>query len=205
MVRRIPLRCQELESRDVPATFGTPWPDGQQLSLSFAPDNTSIAGYSSDLSDLGSAAIMQMLTAFQTWAMQANLNVGLVADDGSRFGIGGPVQGDPRFGDIRIGGLPLLADVLAITAPYNLYDNYSGDVVVNTAAYGSSGPDLYTVILQEAGHALSVGNSSDPSSVMYEFYQGPRSGLAAGDVASIRGLYGARPADAFEGTTGNST
>jgi hypothetical protein len=60
-------------------------------------------------------------------------------------------------------------------------------------------------MLQEAGHALSIGNSSDPNSVMYESYQGPRSGLSAGDIASIQSLYGPRPADAFEGSTGNGT
>lgn len=204
------LSAERLEGRDTPAAFGTPWPDGDNLTLSFAPNGTPVAGKSADLGDLlahlGPDARLQVLKAFQTWAVQAGLNVGLVADDGSAFGTGGAVQGDPRFGDIRVGGVSLAADVLAVTAPYNLYDNYSGDVVVNTAAgYGPAGPDLYTVLLQEAGHALGVGNSPDPASAMYEYYRGPRGGLSAGDVASVRSLYGARPADQFEGTAGNDT
>jgi hypothetical protein len=208
-MRRPPLRTESLEPRETPAVFGTPWPDGQHLTLSFARDGTPVAGQSSSLStllaQLSSTARLDVLRAFQTWAVQAGLNIGLVADDGSAFGAGGAVQGDPRFGDVRVGGVPLAPDVLAVTAPYNLYDNYSGNVVVNTAAGYGAGVDLFTVFLQEAGHALGVGNSPDPASAMYEFYQGARSGLSAGDVAAVRGLYGARPADQFEGAAGNDT
>ncbi|MBN9118592.1 MAG: matrixin family metalloprotease [Planctomycetes bacterium] len=202
----VPLRVEALESRDLPATFGTPWPDGQHLGLSFAPDGTSIDGVASNLDALGPDARLAVLRAFQTWAIYANVNVGLVSDSGAAFGTGGAVQGDPRFGDIRVGGRPLAPDVLAVTAPYNLYDNYSGDIVLNTAAdFGAGGYDLYTALLQEAGHALGIGNSPDPASAMYEFYQGPRAGLSAGDVASIRALYGARQPDRYEGAGGNDT
>jgi hypothetical protein len=65
--------------------------------------------------------------------------------------------------------------------------------------------DLYTVLLQESGHAFGVANSPDPASVMYEFYSGTRTGLSSGDVASIRALYGARPAYQWEPSTGNDT
>ena len=55
----------------------------------------------------------------------------------------------------------LAPDVLAVTAPYAFADNYSGDVVVNTAAgFGPGGYDLYTALLQESGHAFGVGVSS---------------------------------------------
>jgi hypothetical protein len=138
------------------------------------------------------------------------VNIGLVGDTGPAFGTGGATQGDPRFGDIRVGGRSLAPDVLAVTAPYALYDNYSGDVVVNTAAGfapgGSGGGyDLFTALLQEAGHSLGVGNSSDPASVMYEYYLGARSDLSAGDVASIQALYGPRVPDRYEGSGGNNT
>lgn len=210
MVRHPPsLRAEQLESRETPATFGTPWPDGQHLTLSLAPDGTPIGGtpgnFGTFLQQLGPSARLDVLRAFQTWAVQANLNVGLVGDDAAAFGTGGPVQGDTRFGDIRVGGRSLGPDVLAVTAPYAPADAYSGDVVVNTAAGFGSQYDLFTALLQEAGHAFGVGHSTDVNSVMYEFYRGTRAGLSAGDVASIRGLYGARPADAFEGTAGNGT
>ncbi len=96
--------------------------------------------------------------------------------------------------------------MLAITAPYSLYDNYSGGLVVNTAAnFGAGGYDLYTAMLQEAGHALGVGNSGEAASAMYEWYRGARAGLSAADIASIQALYGSRQADPYEGASGNDT
>src|SRR4051812_45129125 len=99
-----PLGVEALESRDLPATFGTPWPDGQHLTLSFAPDGTPIGGTASNLSAvLDSNARLAALRAFQTWAQFANVNIGLMGDTGAAFGTGGAVQGDSRFGDIRVG------------------------------------------------------------------------------------------------------
>ena len=65
--------------------------------------------------------------------------------------------------------------------------------------------DLYTVLLQEAGHVFGVGNSADPTSAMYEQYQGPRDGLAGVDAADLQALYGARTPDQFDGRRGNDT
>jgi hypothetical protein len=45
----VPLRLESLEPRDVPATSGIPWPDGQHLTVSFAPGSTSILGVASNL------------------------------------------------------------------------------------------------------------------------------------------------------------
>jgi hypothetical protein len=207
MPNPIPVRFEQLEDRLAPATFGTPWPDGERLSLSFAPDGTSISGTASDLfGALGPQARLDILRAFQAWAVHANVNIGLVADSGAAFGTAGGVQGDPRFGDVRIGGRALGPDVLAVTAPYSHFDNYSGDVVLNTsAAFGPGGFDLFTVFLQEAGHALGVGNSPDPASAMYEYYGGVRAGLSGADVAALQELYGVRQGDRFEGPGGNGT
>ena len=119
-----------------------------------------------------------MLRAFQNWVANANLNVGVVADGGQDFTVGGAIQGDPRFGDIRIGARPLAGDVLAITAPFNLFSSYSGNVALNTDnSVNVGGRDLFTVFLQESGHTFGVGNSPDPASVMYEYYIGNRGGL----------------------------
>ena len=41
-----------LEDRTTPATFGTAWPDARHLSLSFAPDGTTVAGAASTLTQL---------------------------------------------------------------------------------------------------------------------------------------------------------
>ena len=210
------LRVEALEDRAVPALFGQPWLDGRHLSLSFAPDGTAISGVGSNLSGLGGAfggldaAKLEVLRAFQTWAVNANLNVGIVGDTGAPFGSAGAVQNDPRFGDIRVGGRALAGDVVAITAPFSLLTPNSGDLILNTAKTFALGNvtaayDLFTVALQEAGHAYGMGNSTDAASVMFEQYQGARAGLSGGDVASVQGLYGARTGDAYEGTAGNGT
>src|SRR5262245_66666302 len=111
MIRLKPpvLRLESLEDRAVPAVFGEPWLDGRHLTLSFAADGTSVSGVGSNLtsalSPLGwDAAKLELLRAFQTWASQSNLNVGLVPDTNWAFGTAGAIQRDSRFGDIRIGG-----------------------------------------------------------------------------------------------------
>jgi hypothetical protein len=43
------LGIERLEERAVPATFGVPWADPSRLTLSFAPDGTSVAGQPSAL------------------------------------------------------------------------------------------------------------------------------------------------------------
>ena len=105
------LSFEQLEDRTTPA--GTPWFDASDLTLSFVPDGTAVSGANSDLSALLRPAGTQqqwereILRAFQTWAVNANVNIGLVADGGQPMGTGGTPQGDIRFGDIRVGARPL--------------------------------------------------------------------------------------------------
>jgi hypothetical protein len=204
------LKLELLESRELPTVFGTPWPDGEHLTLSFAPDGTSISGMPSNLqqmlSQLGPQSEYDILQAFQTWAVESNINIGLVSDDGSAFGIGRDVQGDPRFGDIRIGGISLPSDVVAISTPYTAFDDASGDVIVNTTQiFGPSGYNLGTVLMHEAGHAFGLPDNNDPNSVMYTYYQGTETTLAPEDIAAIQALYGVRQPDQYQGSTGNAT
>jgi uncharacterized protein YraI len=48
---------------------------------------------------------------------------------------------------------------------------------------------LKTVAMHEAGHALGMDHSSDPSALMWEEYEGVRE-LGADDIAGIQALYG---------------
>ena len=114
----LPLRVEQLETRDLPAVYGVPWLDGSNITLSFAADGTSTMYGGSVLTQmltpLGvSAAELEVLRAYQTWVEQANLNIGIVVDGGQAAGANGAIQGDPRFGDIRIAAYDMALDVLA--------------------------------------------------------------------------------------------
>jgi hypothetical protein len=192
------LRLETLEQRDMPSAtvWGVPWPDGQHLTLSLAPDGTTISGEQSSLSQVlanaGTSGELALLQAFQTWADYTNVNFGLVSDGGEAFGVGRAIQDDPRFGDIRVGAVPLASDVIAVTSPFNFFNTYSGDVVLNSSQAIGSTYNLYNVALHEAGHALGLPDNNDLSSVMYEYYNGTNGALDANDIAAIQSLYGAR-------------
>ena len=214
-MRRTRLSVDGLERRDVPATFGIPWANGTALTVSFAPDGADVDGSANELQALMarsglSAAVWQkeILRAVQAWAARADLNVGVVADDGSPLGADGRPQADPRFGDVRVFAVPLSSGVLAITTPPgDLAGTRTGDIILNSNYNFGVGAgaqrDLYTVFLQEFGHALGIGNSPSATSAMYEFYQGVRTGLSDEDVGRVQALYGARPTRTWEPTGGN--
>ncbi len=212
MAKSRPLDFEYLESRIVRAAIGLPWTDPLHLTLSFAPDGTPIAGDSSVLfQDLGaqfpSTAAWQddIVRAFQTWAAETNISVGLVADDGAPFGVAGLMQGDPRFGDIRIGARPMSPEVMAITVPPNPYmsGTLSGDMILNSAA-DLNPSNLYDVALHEAGLALGLVESTDPASVMYPVVN-PQATLSPSDIQNIQALYGIRAPDPNNNTITTAT
>ena len=53
--------------------------------------------------------------------------------------------------------------------------------------------DVFSVVLHELGHALGLGHSTTPGTVMYPYYRFS-SGLTDDDIAGIRDLYGAAQA-----------
>jgi hypothetical protein len=182
------------------------------LSLSFVPDGTPIANHTSNLFQALNALEPtpgwqgDILRAIQTWAQYANISVGVVPDGGQAFGTSGPMQGDPRFGDIRIGAQPMSAGVLSVSIPPDpfLSGSWAGDVLLNSAySFGGEYSDLYTVMLHEFGHVLGLGDSTDPRSVMFPKYKEAKHGLAASDIAAIEALYGERTADPHEGSQAN--
>lgn len=208
------LQVEYLEDRTVPTTFGLPWPDASRLSLSFAPDGTAVDGQTSALFSTLSALPedvwkTEILRAFQTWAINGNINIGLVADGGQEFGVTGAAEGDSRFGDIRIGARAMPVH-LAMNSPFSMLNaTRAGDVLLNTGvAFGVGDPsvyDLYSIMLNEAGNVFGIADSYDPSSAMYEYYTGLRTGLTADDIAALQALYGPRDPDAYEGALGNGT
>src|SRR5262249_9453377 len=108
------------------AVFGTPWLDATGLSLSVAAAGTAVDGQASalfgTLAGLPTSAWQtEILRAFQTWAANANINIGVVNDGGQEFGVAGAVEGDSRFGDIRVGARAL--DHIAVNSPFNVLSN----------------------------------------------------------------------------------
>lgn len=206
-------RLEALEDRTTP-TAATPWLAPGSLTLSFVPDGTPVGNSVSaliqtlDATAPGGVWRAEVLRAFQSWAVHGNVNIGLVADGGQPLGATGAVQGDARFGDIRIAGRPLGGSVVATANGFSLAGGtWSGDVVLNTSLPlgigGSTGYDLFSVMLHEAGHVFGLEHSDEIHAALSARYAGVRAGPTADEIADFQSLYGVRQPDRFEGPRGN--
>jgi len=205
---------EALESRQLLAASAPGWENVGRLSVSFAPDGTAVAGQSSStfskLSALGSAAAWQqtILDAFQTWAAQSRINVGLVAATGAAAGVAGDLQQDARFGDIRILSVGLSNDAAALSVMKNetVAGTWFGDLVINANYSIPSLDALYNLALHEAGHIFGMATSADPASPMYSTLQtSGRKSLTSDDVSALVLINGTRTADQYDAVAANET
>jgi hypothetical protein len=141
--------------------------------------------------------------ALATWQSVANIDISQVADGNEDFDSLGRAQGDPRFGDIRLGGYAYNVSTTILAQTFFPPPNGStaaGDFEANTSINFNIGSeyDLYSVALHEMGHALGLDHALNPSNVMYAHYQGVRTGLSDGDIAGIQAIYGPRTPDSYQ-------
>ena len=184
------------------AVFGNAWPDARNLSVSFPTDGVQVGSYANDINQtLDQIATRQQwqelsLRAFQTWAIHADINVGLRNDFDNNFGVPGLTVGDPRFGEFRIGAFPQTG-VLANSVPFQaVAGTYSGDLLLNSNEQftfhdwdDNLGPDpatiepgerdLFSLFLHEIGNTLGIDDNMMDWTVMFRQYTVPK-GRAVG-------------------------
>jgi hypothetical protein len=180
------------------------------------PDGTNVGGVASALYQTLNANYptatwqQQLKVAASLWENVTNVNMSLVSDGGQAVGSSGYQQDDPRFGDIRIGAVPLSSGTLAVTfipPPINGGTN-AGDILLNSNVNWqiNSNYDLMTVVAHEMGHALGLGESTVSQAVMYGTYNGIKQALYSDDICGIQSIYGTRSFDQFNtGGTRNNT
>ncbi len=175
---------ESLETRVVLySATGNAWMNPEVITISFVPDGTNLGGVTSNLQstfnsnpNLVGRWENTILQAAQVSAQQTNINFVVVPDDGEATGSGADQEGNPNFGDIRIGGYNFGNSTLAYTSYPPSVNNYSiaGDIDFNTGMTFNIGStyDLFTVAAHEFGHALGLGESRPCANVMYPTYTG---------------------------------
>ncbi|MFI5460280.1 MAG: matrixin family metalloprotease [Isosphaerales bacterium] len=199
------------------SSLGDKWTYSSRITYSFMPDGTTIGGVSSALFQTLNANYptatweQQIEKAATLWENVTNANLALVSDGGQAVGSSGNQQDDSRFGDIRIGAIPLASGVLAMTflPPPANGGTDAGDIVLNSNVNWqiNSSYDLMTVVAHEFGHALGLGDeSTDSSAEMYGSYNAIKQALDSDDIAGIQSIYGTRQFDQFNnaGTRDNT-
>ena len=191
------------------------WSLPGRVTFSFVPDGTNVGGVPSALVSTLNASYstsvwqQQFQKAAAVWEAVSNINLSQVSDNGADIGGAGNQQGDPNFGDIRIGGMPQSNSQLAFALsppPFN-GGSAAGDIFLNTTQNWSNtnGYDLETVAIHEFGHALGMSHSAITNADMYAYYNGTKQALTSDDTAGIQSVYGGRQNDAIDAAHSNNT
>ena len=206
------LALEECESRRLlSGDVGVIWGADAWLTLSFAPDGTPVGNETSNLLAQMDAVAPRhewqdaILRGFQTWAIETNSNIGLVGDSGDPFGVEGSFRQDPRFGDIRIGSIPMGDPnnggnyAVAVSAAETVDGTWVGEVLFNSQAQFANADEIYRVALHEAGHVFGLDDNGDPNSPMHS-HGIPPANIAPTqqDIDALHAFYGARSPDVYD-------
>ncbi len=134
----------------------------------------------------------QIREAFAAWARVANLTFVEVVDSGENFG-------DPGAADIRVGAHPIDGTFGVLAHAFFPPENggfVAGDVHFDSSenwqiGFGNPGIDIFQVFAHELGHALGLGHTDVPNSLMNPIYSEAFRGPQFDDIAGIQFLYGA--------------
>jgi hypothetical protein len=152
---------------------------------------------------------VEILRALQAWSQVTNANIGLVSDGAEALGTPGALEGDGRFGDIRIASMPLASTAVATATKFNWSGTtWAGDTLLNSNYPFTIGGqyDLFTIMLHEAGHIFGQDDDAvNTASALYENFIKARTGLGDVDIANVQALYGVRQPDVFDRTYHNES
>jgi hypothetical protein len=202
--RAVRPTLEGLEDRLVLSSIdGGQWSHPERITYSFMPDGTSIGGIPSNLFHTLNAVAptatweQAFEKAAAVWQQVTGINMVHVSDDGSPVGGSGDQQGDPRYGDIRIGAYPQQTGQLGLAflpPPVNGGPD-AGDLFINSNVqwHINNNYDLETVALHEIGHALGMGHSQTAAAEMYASYNEMKQTLNSDDVRGIQSIYGPAP------------
>ncbi len=200
------MQTEQLEARVVLSANGALWGTDARMTLSFAPDGTNVDGHASqlhaELDNITSRENWQsaILQGFQTWAKHTNSDIGLVADGGQPFGVAGRMQGDARFGDVRVGAIPLDPGILAVSVPFSevVDGTWSGELLFNSTEQINSIDEILAIAAHEAGNIFGLEDSTDPLSPLYDAGIPTVIEPTSTDIANLHARYGARVGDIFD-------
>lgn len=197
--------AEPLEPRLALSAEGVAFGNSPYLTLSFAPDGTDVAGRGSTLfsylNQVGPTEQWQqaILDGFQSWAIHTNADVAEVPDGGQPFGVAGRTLGDSRFGDVRVGAVPMRPGVYAVAVSRGVISGtWSGDLLFNSRVNLASIDEVFRVALHEAGHVFGLEHSAAPNSAMYNSGLPTVSQPSLDDLEAIWAQFGQRAADGNE-------
>lgn len=202
---------EPLEPRRTLDGDASTWADAPYLTMSFAPDGTDIAGQPSVLQKSMQSAVagadwqQAIRTAVQTWVIHVSGDVSTVPDGGQPFGAPGLIQGDTRFGDIRVGAVPLRGGIYALAVSRGFVaGTWTGDIIFNSRRIPSNIDSIFGIALHEAGHIFGLEDNGDPTSPMRSHGIPSVHTPNANDIAGVQARFGARGPDMHEAEEPNN-